>query len=381
MAPELVGTSDDGIAVSGESHTGEGVRGVSRAGTVGAGVVGQGSADGGPAGRFHGNVVVDGTATTAHLVAKGNISAQGNVNAAQTVNAQHVSATGNVSAVGNVNANELNVKGTVHTDHVVAQGNVSAIGNLNASGDVTAEHNLNIGLPRHAGSGPLAPPVFASNGHVVAQGNISALGNVNAAAANIKGTVHTQHVSATGNISAQGNLNATETVNTRHVSATGNISAEGNVNAGNMNVKGDITLDGGDCAEQFDVQPASAMHVTPGTVVVIGDDGALRHSSLAYDRRAAGVVSGAGDYRPGIILGRQEGGGARPSVALVGKVACKVDASYGAVEVGDLLTTSDTPGHAMKASDPARAFGAVIGKALAGLPDGRGLVPILVALQ
>jgi len=51
------------------------------------------------------------------------------------------------------------------------------------------------------------------------------------------------------------------------------------------------------------------------------------------------------------------------------------------VEVGDLLTTSATPGHAMKATDNARAFGAVLGKALAPLPSGKGLVPILVTLQ
>jgi hypothetical protein len=35
----------------------------------------------------------------------------------------------------------------------------------------------------------------------------------------------------------------------------------------------------------------------------------------------------------------------------------------------------------MKAADPARAFGAVIGKALAPLDGGRGLIPVLVALQ
>jgi hypothetical protein len=58
-----------------------------------------------------------------------------------------------------------------------------------------------------------------------------------------------------------------------------------------------------------------------------------------------------------------------------------VDASYGPIEVGDLLTTSETPGHAMKAADASRAFGAVIGKALSALPEGRALVPILVALQ
>jgi hypothetical protein len=49
--------------------------------------------------------------------------------------------------------------------------------------------------------------------------------------------------------------------------------------------------------------------------------------------------------------------------------------------VGDLLTTSPTPGYAMKADDPFKAFGAVIGKALRPLKEAQGLVPILIALQ
>ena len=36
---------------------------------------------------------------------------------------------------------------------------------------------------------------------------------------------------------------------------------------------------------------------------------------------------------------------------------------------------------AMKAADPARAFGAVIGKALRPMREGCGLIPILVSLQ
>ena len=68
-------------------------------------------------------------------------------------------------------------------------------------------------------------------------------------------------------------------------------------------------------------------------------------------------------------------------MALMGKVFCKVDAQFGAVEVGDLLTTSPTAGHAMKTSDPFKAFGAVIGKALRPLLEGQGLIPILIALQ
>jgi len=62
-------------------------------------------------------------------------------------------------------------------------------------------------------------------------------------------------------------------------------------------------------------------------------------------------------------------------------VFCKADATGGPIEVGDLLTTSGTPGHAMKASDPLQAFGAVIGKAMGSLRDGKGLIPILVTLQ
>ena len=68
-------------------------------------------------------------------------------------------------------------------------------------------------------------------------------------------------------------------------------------------------------------------------------------------------------------------------MALIGRVYCKVDAAYGAIDVGDLLTTSPISGHAMKAAEAGRSFGSVLGKALQPLASGRGLVPILVALQ
>jgi hypothetical protein len=115
--------------------------------------------------------------------------------------------------------------------------------------------------------------------------------------------------------------------------------------------------------------------------MVLSSNGMLEMSSLAYDKRVAGVVSGAGDYRPGIVLDERETGAIRSPIALVGKVFCKVDAQFGAVAVGDLLTTSPTPGHAMKTDDPLRAFGTVIGKALRALEEGQGMIPILIALQ
>jgi hypothetical protein len=142
----------------------------------------------------------------------------------------------------------------------------------------------------------------------------------------------------------------------------------------------DCAIENADCAEDFDV--CGPEGVEPGTVMSFNCEGTLRPSDQAYDRKVAGVISGAGEFRPGIVLDRRkESFGTRVPLALVGKVYCKVDATDAPVEVGDLLTTSSTPGHAMKAEDHFRAFGAVIGKALRPLTGGRGLVPILIALQ
>ncbi len=146
---------------------------------------------------------------------------------------------------------------------------------------------------------------------------------------------------------------------------------------GDVEVKGDIRLVGADCAEQFDIADA----VDAGTVMVLGEGGVLHQSRRAYDKCVAGVISGAGSYKPGIILDKQESETKRLPIGLVGKVYCKVDAETSPIEVGDLLTTSSTPGHAMRASDPLQAFGAVIGKALRSLPSGKGMIPILIALQ
>ncbi len=148
---------------------------------------------------------------------------------------------------------------------------------------------------------------------------------------------------------------------------------------GDVEVTGDIRLANADCAEDFDV--AGVVKVEPGTVMVLGNEGTLFESQQAYDKRVAGVISGAGDYKPGIVLDKRQTQGNRQPIALMGKVFCKVDAQFGAIEVGDLLTTSPTPGHAMKTNDPFKAFGAVIGKALRPLTEGQGLIPILIALQ
>jgi hypothetical protein len=56
----------------------------------------------------------------------------------------------------------------------------------------------------------------------------------------------------------------------------------------------------------------------------------------------------------------------------------KVDASFGAIKAGDLLTTSTRPGYAMKVNDKVAAIGAIIGKALGNLDSGTGAIPVMV---
>jgi hypothetical protein len=156
---------------------------------------------------------------------------------------------------------------------------------------------------------------------------------------------------------------------------------DGNVHvSNNLFVKGDVLLEGADFAEDFAIG-TSEDSSEPGTVMVLADNERLYECARPYDKRVAGVIAGAVGYRPGIIMDKQENGQNRKPIALLGKTYCKVDATFGPIEIGDLLTSSSTPGHAMKASDQSRAFGATIGKAMKSVREGTALIPILIALQ
>src|SRR3954447_21900751 len=87
---------------------------------------------------------------------------------------------------------------------------------------------------------------------------------------------------------------------------------------GDVEVTGDIRLAQADCAEEFPI--GVDLSVGPGTVMVVADDGLLRPSTNPYDKRVAGVVSGAGECRPAIVLGRQQADALRQPIALLGKV-------------------------------------------------------------
>jgi hypothetical protein len=144
-----------------------------------------------------------------------------------------------------------------------------------------------------------------------------------------------------------------------------------------------------------------------GDVVVadINNDESVVRSTRPYQTSVLGVVS----TDPHMVMGMElvvdkETGEAIEGVqatrlALSGRVPVKVTEENGPIRPGDLLTTSSTPGHAMKWSlldvSKARDFdelksmlaenerrrNAVIGKAVGSSSAGTGLVMVLISLQ
>jgi hypothetical protein len=149
--------------------------------------------------------------------------------------------------------------------------------------------------------------------------------------------------------------------------------------AGNAQVDGNIAAKYQDVAEWV---PARSK-LDPGTVVVLDSatPNEVTASNRPYDPRVAGVVS----EKPGVLLG--EGGENQIKVAHMGRVKVKVDASYGAVAIGDLLVTSPTPGYAMRSqpvsigSTVIHQPGTLLGKALEPLDKGQAEVLVLLTLQ
>jgi hypothetical protein len=159
---------------------------------------------------------------------------------------------------------------------------------------------------------------------------------------------------------------------------------------------------GGDYADMLPVAEA----VEPGDVLVIGPDGKLVRSTTSYATNVAGIYS----TFPGFIGGdpsnnTDEGDPEmlahmnslprlmqdltleRVPVALAGVVPCKVSAENGSIRPGDLLVTSDTTGHAMRA-DPIEVNGVefyppgtILGKAMEPLDRDTGVILILVSLN
>ena len=113
--------------------------------------------------------------------------------------------------------------------------------------------------------------------------------------------------------------------------------------------------------------------VSAGDVVTLDAHrpGSVRPATLAFDPGVAGCTAEQPD-------------GTEPPAGTVflassGVVLCRADAGFGEIRVGDLLTTSVNPGHAMRAVG--NADGAILGKAIEPLAGGTGLIKVLVTLR
>jgi len=121
----------------------------------------------------------------------------------------------------------------------------------------------------------------------------------------------------------------------------------------------------------------SAGGIEPGEVVALDPEtGLLVAAAASGDARVVGV---AVDEAGVILGGTNESDATRARVVFSGVTRCRVDAGYGVVMPGDLLTASATPGHAMRASDPMP--GSVVAKALEPLEQGQGTIRALVMLR
>jgi hypothetical protein len=136
-----------------------------------------------------------------------------------------------------------------------------------------------------------------------------------------------------------------------------------------------------DFAEMMTVEGDRASY-EPGDVLVIGDaqDRAVALSSSPYSQAVIGVHSTAPGFVGGHPVSDDDPPGSVP-VTVLGIVPCKATTENGPIRRGDLLVTSATPGHAMRADEPPP--GTILGKALEPLDASQdtGVILVLVTLQ
>lgn len=148
---------------------------------------------------------------------------------------------------------------------------------------------------------------------------------------------------------------------------------------------------GGDIAEPFALESKGDTEPLPGMVVSISRHraGMLEPADVPYDTAVVGVISGAAGLEPGMVLeahaDRELHAFGEHPVAKAGRVWVRVDDSFGQIRPGDRLTTSTTPGRAMRVGDSAedrlRSIGSVIGKVLKRHPVETDLVLMVVQPQ
>ncbi len=138
------------------------------------------------------------------------------------------------------------------------------------------------------------------------------------------------------------------------VDNAGNVYADGSYNCGPGpgSEPGTCVIQNSpaDFAEMY----PSVQGLQPGDVLVINVDGKLARSTIAYQTNVVGVYSTMPGYLGG---GNHLNQKDYAPLALVGIVPVNVSAESGVIQPGDPLTSSSTPGVAMKATQAGKIIG------------------------
>jgi hypothetical protein len=139
---------------------------------------------------------------------------------------------------------------------------------------------------------------------------------------------------------------------------------------------------GADLAEAFNVVGTKSQY-EPGDVLVLSASATyhVAKCTTPYSKCVAGVYATS----PGVLLGNDGVNGdttansAKIPMGVIGVLPTKVSGENGPIEVGDLLVTSSTPGHAMKGDPDKLHFGNILGKAMEPFTGtGTGVIKVLV---
>jgi hypothetical protein len=299
--------------------------------------------------------------------------------------AANLRVTGNVDVTGNIDGRDVSADGTKLDQHLT---NV----------DTTKPTNPHRTTASDVGA------LAATGGTVSGQTTIRAATMVLVAAAPATGTP----ITVTAAVNAVSAVDGTMGLYVRSTSAPNNTPAPSTTAAlrvdGNLDLRGNLITTNGGNKGGYVVDTfvnASGQRLRTGDLVRLKGTPVARFLGLnnkipvaeitladkADDNLVIGIVDQEAppvgdepDRRvepddPTFI----EDGGLAMVVTLGAYAHCKVDAGAAPIEVGDLLTSSDKPGFAQKATDP--KIGSIIGKALEPLKEGTGYIAVFVNIQ
>jgi len=205
---------------------------------------------------------------------------------------------------------------------------------------------------------PGAFDFITATGSTGSNTNIATYGTLDTSNGTLKATLFTTGSSAsTGQVIGQWSVQASSTWDVtlgtlKSLTLTTGADTTAGTIQGNWSLTGASKLQAtyADLAEFYE----GDQEYEPGTVLVFGGDKEVTTTTQINDTRSAGVVT----TNPAYVMNAEQKG-IKVCIALAGRVPVKV---VGRVKKGDMLTTSATPGYAVRASTP--TLGAVIGKAL-----------------